>query len=153
MAAPTRLCYDSPEADVSLSEHISPLIGRLVLAWFFASQAWNYGHLWDDSVAQIAAKHLPVAPLLLALGLVVMILGALALLLGFHARHGAMLLFAFVIAASVSMHDFWQIPNGAARDMEFDVFARNMAIAGGLLMIVGLGPGRFAIDNRNDQRR
>jgi putative oxidoreductase len=133
---------------VSLSEYISPLVGRLVLAWYFAGQAWLLGHRWDDSIADLAAKHVPVPALVLVVALTVMVLGAAALILGYQTRHAAMLLFALVLIASVALHDFWIMPLGTPRDAEFAIFARNMAIAGGLLMIVGLGPGRFAIDNR-----
>jgi len=31
---------------------------------------------------------------------------------------------------------------------DFDFFARNIAIAGGLLLLVGMGPGPIAVDNR-----
>jgi len=48
----------------------------------------------------------------------------------------------------VMLHDFWHIPYGATRDAELQTFARDMAICGGLLMIVGLGAGPFAADNR-----
>jgi putative oxidoreductase len=137
---------------VSLSEHISPLVGRFVLAWYFLSQSWYFGHRWDETVSGMAARHVPVAPLLLALAIVVMVLGALSLTFGFHARHGAMLLFAFVLIVSVLMHAFWKDAD-AARAADYELFARNMAIAGGLLMIVGLGPGRFAFDNRGNRRR
>src|SRR5262249_47142236 len=110
----------------------------------------DYGHQWDASVTLMAMKHVPAAPLLLVLALAVMILGSLSLALGFHARHGALLLFAFTIIASLLMHDFWNVSEASDRTADYDIFARNLAIAGGLLLIVGLGPGRFAIDNRRD---
>jgi putative oxidoreductase len=137
---------------VSLSEYISPLVGRLVLAWYFAGQAWLFSHRWDASIADLAQRHVPVPALVLVVALTVMVLGAVALILGFQTQHAAMLLFALVLIASVSLHDFWQL-QGAPRDAEFAIFARNMAIAGGLLVIVGLGPGRFAIDNRAGRGR
>jgi uncharacterized membrane protein YphA (DoxX/SURF4 family) len=34
------------------------------------------------------------------------------------------------------------------RGAEFEIFARDVAICGGLLLMVGMGPGPFAIDNR-----
>jgi hypothetical protein len=33
------------------------------------------------------------------------------------------------------------------RSADYDIFARNIAIAGGLLILVGTGPGPFAVDN------
>jgi uncharacterized membrane protein YphA (DoxX/SURF4 family) len=33
-----------------------------------------------------------------------------------------------------------------ARDADFDIFARNIAIAGGLLMLIGMGSGKFGFD-------
>ena len=41
----------------------------------------------------------------------------------------------------------------AARAAEFEIFARDFAICGGLLLMVGMGPGPFAIDNRGQGRR
>jgi putative oxidoreductase len=146
-------CYDSRRGkSVSLSEYISPLVGRFVLAWYFLSQAWMAGHQWDETVSGMAARQVPAAPLLLAIAIVVMALGAFSLIFGYHARHGAMLLFAFVLIVSVVMHPFWKITD-ATRAADYELFARNVAIAGGLLMIVGLGPGRFALDNRGQRRR
>jgi putative oxidoreductase len=138
---------------MSLTEQISPLIGRWVLGWFFLSEAFAMAGHWDATLLGMATKEIPAAPLMLALALVVMILGSLALLLGFHTRHGAMLLFAFTIIVSVAMHDFWKIDNPLDRAAEYDIFARNMAIAGGLLLLVGMGPGKFAFDNRGQQKR
>lgn len=135
-------------ASVSFSEVISPLVGRWVLAWFFVANSVFYAERWNATITLMAMKDIPMAPLVLALGLLVMVLGSIALALGFHARHGALLLFAFTIIASVLMHDYWHIHDVAARAADFEIFARNMAIAGGLLLIVGMGAGPFSIDNR-----
>jgi len=48
----------------------------------------------------------------------------------------------------VTMHDFWHFPEAAGRAQQFAIFARDFAICGGLLLLVGLGPGPFAVDNR-----
>ena len=39
------------------------------------------------------------------------------------------------------------ISDAAARAVEFEIFARDFAICGGLLLMVGMGPGPFAVDN------
>jgi putative oxidoreductase len=131
---------------MSFSEYISPLVGRMVLAWFFVSEALHYGGQWDATIQLMALKHMPAAPLLLMLAMIALFLGSAALVLGFHTRHGAMLLFGFTVAASVALHNFWQIANPLERAADYEVFARNMAIAGALLVLVGVGPGPVAID-------
>ncbi len=138
---------------MSFSEYISPLVGRLILAWFFLGEAMSYAGQWDGTIQLMALKGIPVAPLLLALALIVMILGGLSLALGFQTRYGAVLLFGFTIVASVAMHDFWRIANAIDRASDYEIFARNMAIAGGLLLLVGMGPGPVAIDSVKQKKR
>jgi putative oxidoreductase len=138
---------------MSFSEQISPLIGRWVLAWFFLSEVWSRAGEWKANVALMEFQGLPVAPLLLALAFIVMILGGLSLLLGYQTRHGALLLFAFTVIVTLVMHAFWKIHAGSDRAADYDIFARNIAIAGGLLVLVGLGSGPFALDNKTAQKK
>ena len=76
-----------------------------------------------------------------------MMLGGIALLLGFRTKLGAIFLFAFIILWSTTMHDYWTIRSAAERQADFDIFARNLAIAGGLLLLIGMGGGPFSVDN------
>jgi putative oxidoreductase len=138
---------------MSFSEYISPLIGRLILAWFFLNGAFVYASQWDGTIQLMALKGIPAPPLLLALSLIALLLGGLALVLGFHTRHGAVLLFGFTVIVSVAMHNFWLISNPIDRAADFEIFARNMAIAGGLLLLVGMGPGPVAIDSVKPKKR
>jgi putative oxidoreductase len=138
---------------MSFSEKISPLLGRLALAWFFLGAAVHAVNHWHLTIRQMADSNVPIAPLLLVFALICMFLGGFSLILGYHTRHGAVLLFGFTLIASVTMHAFWRIPDPLARAVDFQVFARNIAIAGGLLLMVGMGPGPFAIDNPRKSRR
>jgi putative oxidoreductase len=83
---------------------------------------------------------------LLFIGLFLAVLGSISILLGYRTRLGALALFAATIGATVTMHDYWNLATLAARTADFDIFARNVAIAGGLLVLMGVGPGRFAAD-------
>jgi len=138
---------------VSFSEQISPLIGRWVLAWFFLSAVWERAGAWEATIQLMAMQHIPAPPPLLALALLVMVVGALSLALGYHTRHGAMLLFGFTIAVTLLMHDFWHLQDAVDRAAEYRIFAGNIAIAGGLLFLVGMGPGPFALDNRVGKKK
>jgi len=138
---------------MSISETISPFLGRVILAWFFISEAWWRIRDWDGTVTLMHMKHIANAEPLLALTILLMALGGISLLLGYYARTGALILFALTIIMSVMIHDYWKIENGVDRDADYDLFIRNMAIAGGLLFLVGMGPGPFAIDQPAKKKR
>jgi len=132
---------------MSFGEAIAPLLGRVLLAWFFLSEAYARAVDWSGTTMLLAMKGLPAPAVLLFIALSVMALGGLSLLFGVRARLGALALFAFTIIATVTMHDYWKLHEAAARAADYDIFVRNLAIAGGLLVLVGLGAGKFAIDN------
>jgi putative oxidoreductase len=137
---------------MSISERISPLLGRLIIAWFFLGEAWWRLNDWEGTVTLMRMKHIPNATPLLALAVLVMILGGISLVLGFHTRPGALLLFGFTVIASMLIHDYWKIESVVDRNADYDIFIRNMAIAGGLLFLVGMGPGPFALDKPEKRR-
>jgi putative oxidoreductase len=139
---------------MSFSEFFSPFVGRLVFAWFFLSQVAFYGGDWDNTVMLMNVRGVPSAAFVLAITLLLVAMACLSLILGFHARYGALLLFAVTIITSVLMHDYWHITHdSAARQAHFQLFACNAAIAGGLLLLVGQGPGPLAIDNRKPAKK
>jgi putative oxidoreductase len=137
---------------MSLSERIAPLIGRLAIAWLFLSEAWAMINSWDGTVTLMQMKHVPAAPLLLLIALTVMILGGVSVALGYHTRHGALLLFGFTVIVSVTMHDYWKLNEATDRFADSEIFMRNIAIAGGLLLLMGMGAGPFAVDNTGGKK-
>jgi putative oxidoreductase len=144
------LCYIAPgeQTVMSFSETISPLIGRCALAWFYLSSAGHIRDDWHGVAAQMAARHVPLPPLVLLIVLVLLFLGVVSLLFGYQARHGAVMLFGLTIAAAVVMHDYWHIDDALLRQAQFEIFARDVAICGGLLLLVGMGPGPFSVDGK-----
>lgn len=133
---------------MSFSETISPLLGRLALSWFYGAGAYNIVNNFAQMSHELTAKHVPMAPLLLVLAFVLMVMGTFSLLVGYHTRHGAVLLFGMTIVATVVLHDYWHIADAVARKAEFEIFSRDVAICGGLLMMIGMGCGPFGWDNR-----
>jgi putative oxidoreductase len=131
---------------MSFGESIAPLFGRWVLAWFFLTQAYHHALDWNNTALLLAMKAIPTPPAILLIALIGLVMGSLSLLVGFRTRIGALVLFAITIAATVTLHDYWHLEVEVARDADFDIFARNIAIAGGLLMLVGMGSGKFGFD-------
>jgi putative oxidoreductase len=133
---------------MSFSETISPFLGRLALAWFFGAAGYNIVANFAQMSHQLTAKHVPLAPLVLVLAFSLIVMGVFSILVGYHTRHGAVLLFGMTIAATVLLHDYWHMADPAARRAEFEIFSRDIAICGGLLLLVGIGCGPFGWDNR-----
>lgn len=132
---------------MSFGESIAPLLGRLAIAWFFLAEVYRYTVDWGGTAILLSMKSVPMPAVLLFVGLVGAVLGSFSLILGYCTRAGAIMLFAIVIAATFVMHDYWHLTVLEARNADYDIFARNVAIAGGLLILIGLGPGSFALDN------
>ena len=133
---------------MSFSETISPFFGRCAFVYFYVSSAIDMLGNWQGMAADLAARHVPIPPLVLVVALVLTFMGSISLLFGWHARHGAVLLFVMTIIAAFGLHDFWHYSEPAARAAQFNIFIRDFAICGGLLLLVGMGPGPFAIDNQ-----
>ena len=132
---------------MSLSEQLSPLVGRLVFAWFFLVQVATYGGDWDNTLTLLTFRGVPGGAFLLAVVLLLLVMGSISLIFGFHTRYGALILFVVTIIATVSLHPYWRMENAVARASDFQHFVANAAIAGGLLLLVGMGPGPIAVDN------
>ena len=133
---------------MSFSETISPFFGRCAFVWFYLTGAMDILANFHRIAGELDTKHVPVAPLVLLLTLLVIFMGCISLLLGWHTRYGAVMLFGMTMVAAVTMHDYWHYEDAAARATQFGIFARDFAICGGLLLMVGMGPGPFAVDNR-----
>jgi len=133
---------------MSFSETISPFFGRCAFVWFYLTGAMDIAGNWRSLAADLASKHVPIPPLILLIALILIVMGSISLLFGYHTRHGAMVLFGMTMVAAVTMHDYWHYTDAVAHAREFGIFARDFAICGGLLLLVGLGPGPFAVDNR-----
>ena len=67
---------------MSFSETISPLIGRWALAWFYLTGALNATHDWHVLAGHMLARHVPLPPLVLMVGLVLVLLGVVSLVFG-----------------------------------------------------------------------
>ncbi len=132
---------------MSFSETISPFFGRCAFVYFYLSSAADIMGNWQAIAADLTARHVPLPPLVLLVGLVLTFLGGVSLLFGYHTRHGAVMLFAMTIIAAFGLHDFWHYSDPVARSAQFAIFIRDFAICGGLLLLVGMGPGPFAVDN------
>ncbi len=124
------------------------LAGRVCIAALFLpsgiAKIANFGAM----AGFIASKGLPFPPLLAGCALLLEIAASLAVLAGWHTRWAALALVVFTLAAGVLFHNFWALPDAMAAMMQRQAFFKNIGIAGGLLLLAALGPGRLSLDAR-----
>lgn len=122
-----------------------PLLGRLLIAVLFIPAGLMKISGFDTTAAYMAAKGLPLVPLLLVLTILIEAGGGLLILLGWRAREAALVLFLFLIPVTVIFHGFWNLED-AARLEQQRAFMKNLAIMGGLLMVAAFGSGPFSLE-------
>jgi putative oxidoreductase len=135
---------------MSLGERLAPVFGRGLLALIFLLAGYLKIVGWDSTVAMLAAHKLPAPAFLLAAALITELLCGAAVFFGFRTRLAALLLFLYTLAVNYVLHDFWSYsdPSQIQRyALELQLFVKNMAIAGGLLLLVGHGAGDWSWDS------
>ena len=135
---------------MSFGEAIAPLVGRCMLAAFFMLTALQKMQAWNDTSYYMAQHGIGAIPIMLALSIVVETGAGLALALGFRTRLMSLILFIYVLVVSFLLHDFWTVSDPDIVRTEMQLFAKNMAIAGGLLLLVGNGAGGWSYDSWRD---
>ena len=125
-------------------QDVMALIGRVLLGSIFVISGWEKLTGFAATVGDIADKGLPLPEVLAAIAIVVELGAGLALLAGFKARWAALALAIFVIVITPIFHAFWNVPADEAMNQEIH-FMKNVAILGGMLMVVAFGSGRYSI--------
>jgi len=125
------------------------LAGRFGLGIIFLVSGLGKLVSWSGTAAFAGAKGVP--EFLLAGATALEILGALSLLAGWKTRWGVAALVVFLVPVTLVFHDFWAA-QGAEVQLQSVQFLKNVAIGGGLLAVLGAGPGAFSVDARRSRR-
>jgi putative oxidoreductase len=137
----------SPVVPTTYSIPWAPLAGRILLSTIFLLSGLTKFTDWHGTAVYMAAHSLSLIPVLLPIAGLVEILGGLAILLGVRTRAAALLLFLYLIPTTLVFHNYWSV-GGPEHINQLHHFLKNLAIMGGLAILVGLGPGFPSVDNR-----
>lgn len=115
------------------------LAGRILISVLFLSAGLSkLGAGYEGTAQYMAVMGIPTA--LLPLVIATEILGAIAIIVGFQTRIIAFLLAGFSILSALFFHlDFTD-------QIQSILFMKNIAIAGGFLVLMSHGAKRFSID-------
>src|SRR3954462_15007789 len=120
------------------------LLARIFLSCVFIFSGIEKLFFWREGVDELKGFRLPFPTLALAVTVAVQIDAGTMVLLGFYAKLGALVLFAFTAAATLMGHRFWTM-RGVAYRKSFTTALEHLAIMGGFLLIAAAGPGRFVL--------
>lgn len=122
---------------------LSPLAmlgGRVLISFMFIMSGFQ--KLVGIEGTQGYMEMMGVPGILIYPTILVEILGGLAVLVGYQARIGALLLAGFCVVSGVIFHF------DPSDQMQMISLFKNFAIAGGFLFIVAMGPGKLSIEGR-----
>ena len=117
---------------------IAFLVGRVIAGCFFLMNSFNHFAQLNMMTGYAKSKGIPAPALAVGGSGVLLFLGGLSLLLGYHPTIGTALLAIFLLAASFGIHNFWTVQDQQAKQGEVINFLKNMAILGLLLMTLGI---------------
>ena len=121
------------------------LLGRVLLAVIFVYSGFGKITDFHGTVQAIESVRMPIPQVLAVGSIVVEFIGGLALLIGFRARWAALAFVLFLIIITPLFHNFWSAPPADAMEQQIN-FTKNVAIIGGMLMVMAFGPGRYSVD-------
>ena len=119
------------------------LAGRILISAMFLIAGLAKVTAYAGTLGYMQSKGVPGAllPLVIALEM----LGAVAIILGYRTRIVAAVLAVFTVAAAVLFH-------GGGDQVQQLLFMKNIAIAGGFLLLVARGGGEWSLDARTASR-
>lgn len=135
-------------------------LGRILISLIFILSAIGHMLDWPRSLQMLSGglqtwsahslsmpKLLPVieqmqshTSLLMGIAVIFMLLGGLLVFFGIKTRFGAFLLTMFILATTLTMHNFWFL-QGPDRELQMIMFMKNLAILGGLFYLLAFGNG------------
>lgn len=119
--------------------NVSSLLARVGLAALFILTSFSKIQYFDATAQYMASAGLPefLLPLVIAFELI----GGLLIVLGLLTQLTAIVFAAFSIVSALLFH--FQLDD----QMQFLMFYKNIAMAGGFLALASLGAGKFSIDH------
>lgn len=121
------------------------LIGRIFISFIFLFEAYDsIKYFSATKAAMIDYGIMSHHDFLLSSSIGLLILGGLLVLLGYRSSFGAILLLLYWVPVTFIVHSFWNdLPE--IRRIESIQFMKNLAIMGGLLIVLVNGSGRYSM--------
>ncbi|TWX52218.1 DoxX family protein [Colwellia hornerae] len=131
---------------MNIIENSCLLVGRLLMGLYFIIPAISKINKFEGTSVYMEQHNVPMVPVLLVVTIIIQLVGGAGIIVGFKSKESAFILAGLTLVISLFMHNFWGMAEGLARSHELQNFFKNMGIMAGLLMITGLGTGKFSLE-------
>ena len=120
--------------------HIVEILGRILLSAIFLINGIGKIFNYEGTIQYM--ENFDVPSYLIIPAITVEILFPILLIIGYYTKFSALVLSLFTLALAVIFHtDF-------SNQMQLMSFLKNIAIAGGFLIIFVYGPGKYSLDQK-----
>lgn len=129
-------------------EKYGPFVGRILIGLIFLVSGLT--KVFQFSVMEGYMRQngmLAATGFFLACALLIEIVGAVFLMLGWYTRVTALFLTAYLVPVTLIFHNFWSYA-GAEQQVQIVNFLKNLAIMGGLVYAASTGARAVSIDRR-----
>lgn len=121
------------------------LVGRILISTIFLYEAYD-SITWFKTTKETMTTYGLVwrQDLLVTGAIILLVLGGIMVLIGYRSSFGSILLLLYYIPVTFIVHSFWNDPVNVQR-IQAIMFMKNLAIMGGLLMIIVNGSGPYSV--------
>jgi putative oxidoreductase len=128
------------------AQNAAALIGRVLIALLFVPSGFGKLTGFSGTVGYITSAGVPLPEVAAGIAVLVELVFALLLLVGWQTRWVALGMAVFTFLISFIFHNFWAA-DAAHHMSQYLNFYKNMAISGGLLAFVAFGAGGWSLDS------
>jgi putative oxidoreductase len=124
---------------------IAELLARIWISFVFIYEALDALVFFHKTKATMTAYGiLWQQDLVLKVTIFILLIGGILVLIGYFARVGATMLLLYWLPMTLIVYSFWDDP-GELRRLHTLYFMRNLALCGGLLLLIANGAGKYSI--------
>lgn len=121
-------------SSVATAINVAFLIGRIIVGLFFVFSGTNHFAKHSMVTGYAKSKGVPVAGFAVAFSGLLLVLGGLSMLLGYHPTIGAVCLVVCLFPFAFSVHNFWTLEDPQAKQNDMVHFMKDLALLGFVLM-------------------
>lgn len=124
---------------------VSDILGRIFISIMFYYEVLDTLIFYENTKETMTSYGVTWCQDILLISIIVILLiGSTMVAIGYSSRFGAVLLLLYIVPFTFIVYSFWNDPQ-ELQQLNMLYFMRNLAIMGGLLLLLAHGSGRYSV--------